>query len=68
MAGFAQATAVYDGKVDLDPQWTVGGKPNGGYLLAVLANAAKTEQHPDPLSASAVYLSWPRRPSWRGTA
>lgn len=59
MAGFAQATTVLDGEADLDPQWTVGGRPNGGYLLALLARAAVTEAHPHPMSASAVYLSPP---------
>ncbi|MEU7869744.1 thioesterase family protein [Dactylosporangium sp. NPDC049140] len=59
MAGFAEATAVVDGRAELDPQWTVGGRPNGGYLLAVLARAAATTAHPHPLSASAVYLAPP---------
>lgn len=59
MAGFAQATTVLSGEADLDPQWTVGGRPNGGYLLALLARAAVTETHPHPLTASAVYLSPP---------
>ncbi|GAA3296302.1 thioesterase family protein [Dactylosporangium vinaceum] len=59
MAGFTEATAVSDGTARLDPQWTVGGRPNGGYLLAVLARAAVSAAHPHPLSASAVYLSPP---------
>ncbi|WP_432829501.1 thioesterase family protein [Dactylosporangium sp. CA-092794] len=59
MAGFEQATTVENGEAQLDPQWTVGGRPNGGYLLALLARAAVTAAHPDPLSASAVYLSPP---------
>ncbi|MDG6102468.1 thioesterase family protein [Dactylosporangium aurantiacum] len=66
MAGFGAATQVRatgDGGFDaeLDPLWTVGGKPNGGYLLAILARAAigSAATHPDPLSASAVYLSPP---------
>ncbi|MEV4139573.1 thioesterase family protein [Dactylosporangium sp. NPDC049742] len=65
MAAFTEATQVRptgDGfDAELDPLWTVGGKPNGGYLLAILARAAVEDAgtHPDPLSASAVYLSPP---------
>jgi hypothetical protein len=59
VAGFAEATAVEDGEVLIDPQWTVSGRPNGGYLLALLARAAVTAVHPHPLSASAVYLAAP---------
>ncbi|MET7422846.1 thioesterase family protein [Dactylosporangium sp. NPDC005555] len=65
MAAFSEATRVRqigDGfEAELDPLWTVGGKPNGGYLLAILARAAveAAGTHPDPLSASAVYLSPP---------
>jgi hypothetical protein len=66
MAGFTDATRVHAGDdggfdADLDPLWTVGGKPNGGYLLAILARAAveAAGTHPDPLTSSAVYLSPP---------
>ena len=46
---------------ELDPEWTVGGRPHGGYLLALLGRAvlAATPDHPHPLSASAVYASSP---------
>jgi hypothetical protein len=48
---------------NLDPEWTVSGNPHGGYLLAVLANAAIAADdagiHPHPLSASAVYVTPP---------
>lgn len=68
VAGFGVATAVarrrdssaYD--VELDPQWTIAGKPNGGYLLAVLARAAvhaAGSTHPHPLAVSAHYLHAP---------
>lgn len=48
---------------NLDPEWTVSGNPHGGYLMALLANAAIAEDdvgaHPHPLSASAVYVTPP---------
>jgi Thioesterase-like superfamily len=53
--GFAEAldkvqrTGATTFEVDLDPSWTVLGKPNGGYLVAVLARCARdvvTEQRP----------------------
>lgn len=45
---------------DIHPEWTIGGKPNGGYLLALLgAAAASTGTHPHVLAASAHYLAAP---------
>jgi acyl-coenzyme A thioesterase PaaI-like protein len=45
---------------DVHPGWTIAGKPNGGYLLAMLARAATTvSRHPDPIAASAHYLRSP---------
>lgn len=50
---------------DLDPGWTVGPKPNGGYLLAVAARAAsealaaRGNGHRDPLASTAHYLRAP---------
>lgn len=45
----------------LDGGWVVGGGVNGGYLLAVLGNAIRTELadfgQPDPISVSAHYLT-----------
>lgn len=53
MAPFQTATALVrrgDGPVfdtELDPQWTIGTKLHGGYLLAVLARAAaEVSTHP----------------------
>jgi len=71
-SAFDRATAVRtrpDGFVhdaDVDPEWTIGSHPNGGYLLAMLARAAVASAaaveglaHPHPLTASAHYLSAP---------
>lgn len=71
MSEFDDATAVRDrgdGRVFdvvIDPGWTVGPKPNGGYLLALLARAAGAgavvagSTHRDPLAATAHFLSAP---------
>lgn len=51
--------------VDIDPGWTVGPKPNGGYLLALAARGAGEvvgqagAGHRDPLAATAHYLRAP---------
>ena len=61
-------TAVGGGawKATVDPGWTVGGRPNGGYLLALAARAALDPAgeagaagHPDPLAVSAHFLAPP---------
>jgi Acyl-CoA thioesterase C-terminal domain/Acyl-CoA thioesterase N-terminal domain len=63
--GFSAVSAVTrrtptDFAADVDPGWTIGGKPNGGYLLAMLGRAAVTAGgHPDVLAASAHYLRAP---------
>jgi len=45
---------------EVDPEWTIGGKPNGGYLLAMLGRAATWERaHDHVVAASAHYLSSP---------
>ncbi|GAA3524007.1 thioesterase family protein [Amycolatopsis ultiminotia] len=45
---------------DLSAAWTIGGKPNGGYLLATIARAAGlVAGQPDVLAASAHYLRPP---------
>lgn len=70
IAGFDAATAptatdVHGSlAVHLDKDWQVGGKQNGGYLLALLgrcAVAAVGEQYPYPVAASAHYLSAPEQ-------
>lgn len=54
---------VFDAAVD--PGWTVGDKPNGGYLLGLMARAAAGalaaagSSHRDPLAATAHYLRAP---------
>jgi hypothetical protein len=65
MTTFADAAAIEaDGpdrfRARLDPDWTIGGKPNGGYLLAVMTRAATaTGPHGHVLAASAHYLRAP---------
>jgi acyl-CoA thioesterase len=62
---FDRATAVrrrddrtYD--VDLDLGWSIAGKPNGGYLLAILARAAcETAGKAHPLAVSGHFLRPP---------
>lgn len=45
---------------DVHPDWTIGGKPNGGYLLALMGRAAvAVSPHPDVIAASAHYLHSP---------
>jgi len=62
---FAAVTAVRplgDGRfaADVHPDWTIGGKPNGGYLLALLGRGVGgVSQHPHPIAASAHYLHSP---------
>jgi len=47
-------------EADLHPEWTIVGKPNGGYQLAVLARAAAAlSGHPHVVAASAHYLRAP---------
>ncbi|MBC3191875.1 thioesterase family protein [Pseudonocardia sp. C8] len=47
-------------RADLDPRWTIGGRPNGGYLLAVAGRAAvAASDRAHTLAASAQYLRPP---------
>jgi len=62
---FAEVSAVsvreagtFDAVVN--PEWTIGGKPNGGYLLAMLGRAAASASaHEHVIAASAHYLHAP---------
>jgi hypothetical protein len=48
----------FAGTVSAD--WTIAGRPNGGYLLAILGRAATIEgPHPDVIAASAHYVHSP---------
>jgi acyl-coenzyme A thioesterase PaaI-like protein len=45
---------------EVDPEWTIRGKPNGGYLLAMLGRAAATiTSHEHVITASAQYVRTP---------
>jgi hypothetical protein len=45
----------------VDPNWTIAGMPNGGYLLAMLGRAAGgASPHGDVIAASAYYLRAPQ--------
>ena len=45
---------------EIDPEWSIGGKPNGGYLLSMLARAATSMSAHDHVTAtSAHYLHSP---------
>jgi acyl-coenzyme A thioesterase PaaI-like protein len=47
-------------EANADPGWTIAGKPNGGYLLAMIGQAAtRVSDHPHILAASAHYLRPP---------
>jgi acyl-CoA thioesterase len=65
MSEFDTDTAVRgvgDGayEADLSDRWSVGGRPNGGYLLAVLARALGASLgQPDPLTMTAHFLRAP---------
>jgi acyl-CoA thioesterase len=47
--------------VTISPRWSIGTRPNGGYLMAILASAMGSHSaKPDPLSVSSYFLQAPR--------
>jgi acyl-coenzyme A thioesterase PaaI-like protein len=47
-------------RAEVNSEWTIGGKPNGGYLLAMLGRAAgSVSEHEHAIAASAHYLHSP---------
>ncbi|MGO9751825.1 MAG: thioesterase family protein [Solirubrobacteraceae bacterium] len=64
--GFADVSALaasgpnrFDAEVN--PEWTIAGKPNGGYLLAMLGRAVgSVSAHDHVIAASAHYLRAPQ--------
>jgi hypothetical protein len=45
---------------EIEPEWTIGAKPNGGYLLSMLARAGtSTSVHDHVVAANAHYLHSP---------
>lgn len=64
MQTFAEATAVLprDGvfEADLDPQWAVGDKLHGGYLMAILGRAvAAVSGHPHLATINTMFMRPP---------
>ena len=65
MATFSAVTALAEGAPgrftgDVHPDWTIAGKPNGGYLLAMLGRAAvHVGPHQHVIAASAHFLHPP---------
>jgi Thioesterase-like superfamily len=53
-------TAADSFDIDISANWTIGGKPNGGYLLALLGRAAtQASTHEHVIAASAHFLRAP---------
>ena len=55
----ARGAGLFDAEVN--PEWTIGGRPNGGYLLAMMGRAAASvSAHGHVIAASAHYLHAPQ--------
>ena len=52
-------TAARVERVEVDGTWSIGGKPHGGYLLSLMAEAALDDAHPHPMAVSAHYVASP---------
>ncbi|HUO46447.1 MAG TPA: acyl-CoA thioesterase domain-containing protein, partial [Acidimicrobiia bacterium] len=53
-------TALSDGRYQaaVSERWSIGGRPNGGYLMGIALNALIAESpHPDPLTVTGHFLS-----------
>ena len=46
----------------IDPVWSIGGRPNGGYLMAILARACCLTAGPDQPDPLAISASFPASP------
>ncbi|GIM90494.1 thioesterase family protein [Paractinoplanes toevensis] len=66
MKTFAEATAVSGGngtyEADLDPQWAIGDKLHGGYLMAIMCRAvgAADADHPHLVAGTTSFLRPPK--------
>jgi hypothetical protein len=62
---FAESSAITpvgsgEFTADVHPEWSIGGKPNGGYLLSILGHAAaEVGSHDHVIAASAHFLHSP---------
>jgi hypothetical protein len=61
LANALSVEATPDGyAVAVDPRWSIGDRPNGGYLMALVARAGvAASPHPDLLAVSAHFLRPP---------
>ncbi len=58
----ASRNAAGEWLVNLDEHWCISDVPNGGYLLAIAGRVlSQALPHPDPLTATALYIA-PTRP------